>query len=192
MDSKTGEKRTDNYFQKGDTNMSRKLFTLFILGCPFFLITTLHPAFGGMVPYEKGTPTTIEGRIMGVHTTPNPVVSELGLHLTVETKEGEYIVHVSPQWYADQQQFQFVKGEYLTITGSFFLRDQQKNIYAATLVRRFSALSREQQIRLASEAVSSPDLQALAAKYAVDLEEVEFVEWEQPPIEQSLEKEKGL
>ena len=128
-----------------------------------------------MVPYEKGTPTTIEGRILSVHTDPNPVVSELGLHLTVETSGGEYIVHVSPQWYADQQQFQFVKGEYLTITGSFFLRDQQKNIYAATIVRRFSALSGEQQIRLACEAVSSPDLKALAAKYAVDLEEVERI-----------------
>lgn len=143
-----------------------------------FLLLVISPcrSFGAMVPYDGGTVTTIEGKISGVYTVDNRTTSELGFHLKVETGSGEYIVHVSPQWYADKQHFQFVTGELLTITGSAFTRDQQKNIYAASITRRFSSLPREQQIALASEILApSSDLNGLAKKYAIKTDEAERI-----------------
>jgi len=143
-----------------------------------FLLPVISPCqgFGAMVPYDGGTVTTIVGKITGVYTVDNRTTSELGFHLKVETGSGEYIVHVSPQWYADNQHFQFVTGELLTITGSAFTRDQQKNIYAASITRRFSSLPPEQQISLASEILApSSDLQSLAKKYAITTDETERI-----------------
>ncbi|MEW5801478.1 MAG: hypothetical protein AB1847_05160 [bacterium] len=157
--------------------MESKHFSFFILSL-FSLLLAISPrqCFGAMVPYQGGTVTTIEGKITGIYTVDNRTTSELGFHLKVETSAGDYIVHVSPQWYADKQNFQFMEGELLTVTGSAFTRDQQKNIYAATITRRFSALAREQQIMLASEILApSSDLQALARKYAISIEEAERI-----------------
>ena len=112
-------------------------FTLFV----FFISS---PVFGGnkrsgdgpgsgMAPYNIKTFTTIEGNIKSIDASFNPATSETGLHLTVKTPSGEYIVHVCPKWYADQKQIEFQKGESLTISGSTFTKDNQANIYAATI-----------------------------------------------------------
>ncbi|MEW6380832.1 MAG: hypothetical protein AB1611_14660 [bacterium] len=156
-------------------NKSFKTWLVLILSLPIIL-PGIFPgrSFGGMVPYDPATLTTIEGKITGIYTVDNRATSELGFHLRVATASGEYIVHVSPQWYADKQNFQFMTGELLTVTGSAFTRDQQKNIYAATIIRQFSSLPKEQQVLLASEILSpSADTQTLAQKYAIAADEVE-------------------
>ena len=69
-----------------------------------------------------------------------------------------------------------MKGELLTVTGSAFTRDQEKNIYAASIIRRFSSLPQEQQIALASEILApSADIKALAKKYAITTNEAESI-----------------
>lgn len=155
--------------------MKRTSVFLLVFCLPFLFFPRL--SFSGMIPYEAGKLTTIEGKVTDIYTVDNRTTSELGFHLRLATSSGDYIVHVSPQWYADQQRFQFMAGEALTVTGSAFTRDNQKNIYAATIVRRFSSLSNEQQVKVASEILSSPsaDLQAIATKYAVPLDEAERI-----------------
>ncbi|MCL6582071.1 MAG: hypothetical protein K6U11_00390 [bacterium] len=157
--------------------LSFKRVCLVPLSLAILLTILPRQGLGGMVPYEAGTLTTIEGKIISVSTVDNRMTSELGFHLKVATADsGEYIVHVSPQWYADKQRFEFMIGELLTVTGSAFTKDQQKNIYAATISRRFSSLPSEQQLLLASEILSpGADSQALAKKYAISVDEVERV-----------------
>ena len=167
--------------------MKYKSFLLSAL-CLFFMLlfVSARQGSGAMVPYDSRTVTTIEGKITGVYTVDNRATSELGFHLKIDTGSGEYIVHVSPQWYADKQHFQFMTGELVTVTGSVFTRDQQKNIYAASITRRFSSLPREQQIALASEILApSSDLQNLAKKYAITADEAERIKTR---VTQSLEQ----
>ncbi|MCP4749392.1 MAG: hypothetical protein GY866_00730 [Proteobacteria bacterium] len=86
-----------------------------------------------MTPYNKATVATIKGTVTSVDTVFNKVQQEDGLHVTIKTRSGEYIVHVCPQWFADKQHITFKKGESLTIFGSTFIKDGQPNIYAATI-----------------------------------------------------------
>jgi len=88
----------------------------------------------GMTPYKQETVTTIKGTVTTIETTMNKQTKEDGMHLKVSTEADVYAVHVSPQWYAEKQKFQFNKGELLTITGSTFVKDNEKNIYAATII----------------------------------------------------------
>ncbi|MCP4138641.1 MAG: hypothetical protein GY754_47230 [bacterium] len=95
-------------------------------------------AAAGMAAYKKTSVTTLEGTIISVNTVFNRFQKEYGLHLTIETSSGNYIVHVCPKWYADQQNLNFEEGESLTVTGATFIRKSKKNIYAATIVRSSS------------------------------------------------------
>ncbi len=63
-------------------------------------------------------------------------MKEDGLHLKIKTGSGDIIVHVCPQWYADKESIQFKKGESVTVTGSTFTKDNEQNIYAATISRK--------------------------------------------------------
>ena len=153
------------------SRFSLTIIVLFFL----FIISFSYSAFGQMTPYEQGTVTTIEGKIKSIYTSKNKLTSEYGLHLVLENSSGEYIVHVCPQWVADQQQFQFLKGELLTVSGSVFVREQQNNIYAAVINRRFSSLSKDQQIKIAFESMSTEDIKSIAEKYSVDTAEVERI-----------------
>lgn len=100
---------------------------------------------GGMVPYAKENFTTIRGSVESIDTILNKVKHEEGLHLKVKTNSGKYIVHVCPQWYADKQKIEFNKGELLTISGSRFIKDNEQNIYAATIVRASGTLKLREQ-----------------------------------------------
>ncbi len=93
---------------------------------------------GGMSPYKKETFTTIKGNIKSIDTVFNKAKQKKGLHLKVKTSSGDYIVHVCPQWYADKQKIQFSIDELLTVSGSTFIRDNEQNIYAATIIRSSS------------------------------------------------------
>jgi len=88
----------------------------------------------GINPYRPETVTTITGVVDNFETVMNKQTKEPGLHLSVTTASDTFVVHVSPQWYADKMNIQFNKGEQLTITGSTFTKDFKQNIYAATIV----------------------------------------------------------
>ena len=91
-----------------------------------------------MAPYEKDSFVTREGTILKVESSSfNPVMREKGLHLKVKTSAGTYTIHVAPQWYIDQQQITFRKGDKVVVSGSEFYASRGwitgKNIYAATI-----------------------------------------------------------
>lgn len=93
---------------------------------------------GGMSPYRKDSFVTKEGVISKIEDSSfNPVMKEKGLHLKVKTSSGTYTVHVAPQWYIDQEQIAFRKGDEIVVSGSEFFASRGwitgKNIYAATI-----------------------------------------------------------
>ena len=96
------------------------------------------PALGGMAPYAQGTLTDVKGDIVDVYVVFNPVMQEKGLHLSLETSTGRYVVHVCPLWWDEKQKFGLSKGESITVSGSCFEKKGEKNIYAAKIVRHDS------------------------------------------------------
>ncbi|MCK5226712.1 MAG: hypothetical protein KAK02_00820 [Desulfobulbaceae bacterium] len=111
--------------------MRRNLFSLVLL----VVLCSCVASTRGMAPYLQETVTTIQGNVDGIETVMNKQTKEDGLHLTVGTASGPYVVHVCPQWCVEKYDIGFVKGEALTITGSTFSKDGEQNIYAATIVR---------------------------------------------------------
>lgn len=88
-----------------------------------------------MAPYALSTVKTVQGTIRSVDVVYNRHTNEDGIHLRLMTSRGEYIIHVCPEWYAEQQNIRFSKGESISVTGSEFNKDNEKNIYAATIER---------------------------------------------------------
>ena len=129
----------------------------------------------GMVPYEEGKIVSIVGTITNIETIFNPVTKEDGLHIELATSLNKYTVHVCPQWYADNQKLQFSKGELLTIKGSEFIKDNKPNIYAANIIRRFSSLSKKDQIKVASEVMMDNNPTEIAEKYNISVDEVAII-----------------
>ncbi len=119
-----------------------KRSTLVFSSFTFLLLLCFsHPLLGeggrgsrGMVPYSADTVSTIKGTVGRVDTVFNPVTKEDGLHLAIRTASGKYIVHVCPQWYAEKQRIRFAVGETVEVIGSTFIKDNEQNIYAATIV----------------------------------------------------------
>lgn len=136
---------------------TKPLFVLIV--CTIFIISTGHtygagfgagtgfgagsgggggPGSRGMTPYDRSTFTTIQGTVADVTTVLNPVMKEEGMHLELKTASDTVLVHVVPKWYADKnkKKFDFFKGEKISVSGSQFSKNQQPNIYAATIKRQ--------------------------------------------------------
>jgi len=88
-----------------------------------------------MAPYNKDTYKTINGTVAGSVVQYNPNMKEDGLHLNVTTSSVNFLIHVCPKWYADKENISFSNGGTVTVSGSEFTKDGEKNIYAATIVR---------------------------------------------------------
>ena len=99
-----------------------------------------------MEPYKSEAVTTVEGKIISIETSYNRFKKEKGLHLIIKTSSEKYIVHVCPQWYADKNKFNFQKGETIKVKGATFMKHNEKNIYAATVIR-----SNNKKIKLRNE-----------------------------------------
>lgn len=110
---------------------------------------------GGMQPYNPDAVKTISGPITSVQTVTNPHKGEAGLHL----KMGGYTIHACPQWYEDQNQFNFRKGEQITVTGATFHMSggwsPGDNIYAATITRQALSVPEADLNRIAGETMSA-------------------------------------
>jgi len=88
----------------------------------------------GKVPYQKENVITISGLVEGIETVMNKQTLEPGLHLKLNYSNETYTVHVCPQWYADKKNIRFTPGDSLIITGSSFVLNNEKNLYAATIM----------------------------------------------------------
>ncbi len=95
---------------------------------------------GKMPSYKKENVTIVHGTVIRTYTSSPPMTGKKGLHIEFRTSsEDEYIIHVCPQWYADENHISFEKGDLLTVSGAEFKTEQtENNIYAATIINRSS------------------------------------------------------
>ncbi len=87
-----------------------------------------------MAPYNKNTVTTVDGIIESIDIAFNKAMEDEGIHLTINTGDEVYIIHVCPKWYADKENIMFILTDKISVTGSEFNKDNLKNIYASTII----------------------------------------------------------
>lgn len=124
-------------------NIKFKICIVFIVSILFMLSNSAFSkakSASGMDPYNEKTLKTIKGEIVSIDTVFNRHTQENGLHLSIESSSVKYIIHVCPEWYAEKNKIQFKKNEKISVTGSEFEKDNEKNIYAASIVRSSGAV----------------------------------------------------
>ncbi|WP_417912085.1 hypothetical protein [Candidatus Electronema sp. TJ] len=106
----------------------------------FLLAAVAHHAAAQMLmpQYNWSTYMRFMARVESINTLQNPKSGMFGLHLFArDSLSNIYLVHISPQWYADKhpEQFNFRVGDLLIISGSRFATGLTKNnILAASIV----------------------------------------------------------
>ena len=81
-------------------------FNLISLSLVLVILSGCIAGTAGMIPYRPETVTTITGIVEDFETVMNEQTREPGLHLSVRTVSDTFVVHVSPQWYADKMNIQ--------------------------------------------------------------------------------------
>ncbi len=87
------------------------VFTVTVLG-----VVVTH---GQMGPrhYDPSTETTVQGSVTAVNTVTG-MRRWTGLHLTVQSADQKYDVHVGPSTYVDSSGFKFAEGDQVEVVGS--------------------------------------------------------------------------
>jgi hypothetical protein len=102
-------------------------FTLFILNAA--MASTLFAQGGGGRLYNPSTETTVQGKV----STVDAVTGRRGwsgIHLTVESKDTKYNVHVGPATFVEQHGFKFAVGDHVDILGSEVIYNGAKSLIA--------------------------------------------------------------
>jgi hypothetical protein len=68
--------------------------------------------------YNPATEVTLTGTVDEVKTIPAPRRGPGGLHLVVRTETGVMEVMLGPAWFVSSKNFEFMKGDNVTVTGS--------------------------------------------------------------------------
>jgi hypothetical protein len=113
-------------------------FALALLQAAFFSCSSAFAQMNAMPQYDRMTFMQVAVRVESVNTLQNPHSGRYGMHLFArDAFLNRYLVHICPQWYADNHpnQFAFNLGDQLIISGSRFATGlTQNNIFAATIV----------------------------------------------------------
>jgi len=90
--------------------MSSILFIFY--SCALFA----QPGNNGIRVYDVNTVITISGEIQSIDKTTGQ--NGGGVHLTFKTSEGDFEIHLGPQWYLDEQSVKLNINDNVSITGS--------------------------------------------------------------------------
>ncbi len=95
--------------------------------------------WGAGTPYAKlynaNTVKTIQGQIISIdYFQPLKGMSQ-GVHIQLQTSQGNYSVHLGPEWYISRQDFQLHKGDTVEVTGSEVRFSGKPTILAAEVRR---------------------------------------------------------
>jgi hypothetical protein len=100
--------------------------------CPM----TMHHQRGGQpytMTYDASTVETVEGDVLRVDTiTPSPQMAA-GLHLIMQSADGELVVHLGPTWYLEHQAKQIAVGDRVVVTGSRVTLEGESALIAAQI-----------------------------------------------------------
>ncbi|WP_417910546.1 hypothetical protein [Candidatus Electronema sp. PJ] len=118
--------------------MRRFVLFFFILLLAVCSSSAAFAQMNAMPQYNRLTFMQVAARVESVNTLQNPHSGRYGMHLFArDAFSNRYLVHICPQWYAENHpnQFTFNLGDQLIISGSRFATGlTQNNIFAATIV----------------------------------------------------------
>jgi hypothetical protein len=80
--------------------------------------------------YNPATEITFTGVVDRLKPTPAPGHGAGGLHLLVRAKTGVMEVLLGPAWYLSSKDFEFARGDNITVTGSKLTMDGQEVVVA--------------------------------------------------------------
>ncbi len=118
-------------------------FSFTIICCSIFCSTSFGQQYG-MSVYNKKKSITVNGKIEKISTMKSPIMKRYGLHIVVKAASSKkYFIHVCPQRCVDlnKEQFNFAKGEFVSVSGAQFKTGlTENNIYASTIDRKSGTL----------------------------------------------------
>lgn len=139
----------------------RRVLTLFLV---LFAVPVTFAQMGpgggkgkGARNYDKASEVTVKGVVEDV-THPTGRKGGAGTHLTLQSDQGTFDVHVGPSSYISSQQFAFAKGDTIEVVGSKVKVNGQDALLARQITKEGKVLSlrNEQGFPLWSQAASVP------------------------------------
>ncbi len=89
---------------------------------------------GAMRLYDPSTVVTVSGSVVS-ESRVDRGMGHAGVHLSVQTADGEIAVHLGPDSWVDQQAVKFSKGDEITVKGSRITFEGKPAIIADTVTR---------------------------------------------------------
>ena len=68
--------------------------------------------------YNPQAEETVEGKVVSVDRAVPSRRGGTGVHLMLETAQGQLAIHLGPTWYFDRQSMRLAPGDTITVTGS--------------------------------------------------------------------------
>ena len=83
--------------------------------------------------YDLKNIETLNGRVVSIDTYPSPRGSSQGIHLLLNTGQETVEVHLAPSWYLEDQNFEIIPKDQVTIIGSRINRNGEAEIIAGQI-----------------------------------------------------------
>lgn len=85
--------------------------------------------------YDTKTIETIKGQVISIDQISPEKNMSAGIHLLLNTENGNISVHLGPAWYIDNQDIQISKNDNITVTGSKVTYNNSQIIIAKEVVK---------------------------------------------------------
>lgn len=102
-----------------------KLFLMGIFLVPFKAMTYTNPS-----GFNPNAIVTIQGKVLQVVNVPNVYGKSGGIHLLLDTNQERIIVHLCPEWFAENIKLHLVPGDYIEVKGSLVESNGEKALVA--------------------------------------------------------------
>lgn len=119
------------------TVQTLRRITLFVLNVTMAASLLAQGGRGRL--YNPSTETTVQGRVLTVDSVGGRR-GWSGIHLTLESKDVKYDVHVGPKTYVDGHGFKFAVGDQLQVVGSEVASGETKSLIAREIEKEGKTL----------------------------------------------------
>lgn len=85
--------------------------------------------------YDTKTVETISGSVISIDQILPDKNMSVGIHLLLNTVNGNVSIHLGPAWYIDNQDIQIIKGDIVSVTGSKVTYNGDQVIIAKEVIK---------------------------------------------------------
>lgn len=85
--------------------------------------------------YDTKTVETISGSVISIDQILTDKNMSVGIHLLLNTENGNVSIHLGPAWYIENQDIQIIKGDNVSVTGSKVTYNGDQVIIAKEVIK---------------------------------------------------------